>query len=65
MTIKPAEEYCKYTFYASDDLKNWESVYETGALAPGTGTTDGEYIFESPGVGDKRFWRAEGKDGLK
>lgn len=65
MTIKPAEEYCKYTFYASDDLKNWESVYETGALAPGTVTADGEYVFESPAVGDKRFWRAEGKDGLK
>ena len=65
MTIKPAEEYCKYTFYASDDLKNWETVYETGALAPGTVTADGEYVFESPAVGDKRFWRAEGKDGLK
>lgn len=65
MTIKPAEEYCKYTFYASDDLKNWERVYETGALAPGTVTADGEYVFESPAVGDKRFWRAEGKDGLK
>lgn len=65
MTIKPAEEYCKYTFYASDDLKNWETVYETGALAPGTVTEEGEYVFESPAVGDKRFWRAEGKDGLK
>lgn len=65
MTIKPAEEYCKYTFYASDDLKNWERVYETGALAPGTVTADGEYVFESPAVGDKRFWRAEGRDGLK
>lgn len=65
MTIKPAEEYCKYTFYASDDLKNWETVYETGALAPGTVTPEGEYVFESPAVGDKRFWRAEGKDGLK
>ena len=65
MTIKPAEEYCKYTFYASDDLKNWESVYETGALAPGTVTPEGEYVFESPAVGDKRFWRAEGRDGLK
>ena len=65
MTIKPAEEYCKYTFYASDDLKNWERVYETGALAPGTVTAEGEYVFESPAVGDKRFWRAEGKDGLK
>ena len=65
MTIKPAEEYCKYTFYASDDLENWESVYETGALAPGTVTADGEYVFESPAAGDKRFWRAEGRDGLK
>lgn len=65
MTIKPAEEYCKYTFYASDDLKNWETVYETGALAPGTVTEEGEYVFESPAVGNKRFWRAEGKDGLK
>lgn len=65
MTIKPAEEYCKYTFYTSDDLKNWETVYETGALAPGTVTEEGEYVFESPAVGDKRFWRAEGKDGLK
>ena len=65
MTIKPAEEYCKYTFYASDDLKNWERVYKTGALAPGTVTPEGEYVFESPAVGDKRFWRAEGKDGLK
>jgi hypothetical protein len=65
MTIKPAEEYCKYTFYASDDLKNWERVYETGALAPGTVTPEGEYVFESPAVGDKRFLRAVGKDGLK
>ena len=65
MTIKPAEEYCKYTFYASDDLKNWERVHETGALAPGTVTADGWYVFESPAVGDKRFWRAEGRDGLK
>lgn len=65
MTIKPAEEYCKYTFYASDDLKNWERVHETGALAPGTVTADGGYVFESPAVGDKRFWRAEGRDGLK
>ena len=65
MTIKPAEGYCKYTFYASGDLKNWERVYETGALAPGTVTEEGEYVFESPAVGDKRFWRAEGKDGLK
>ncbi|MBO7206627.1 MAG: hypothetical protein J6W10_03330 [Kiritimatiellae bacterium] len=65
MTINPAEEYCKYTLYASDDLKNWERVYDTGALAPGTVTPEGEYVFESPAVGDKRFWRAVGKDGLK
>lgn len=65
LTIKPAREYCKYLLYTSDDLKNWELVHETGALAPGTVTADGEYVFESPAAGDRRFWRAEGKDGLK
>ena len=65
LTIKPVKEYCKYFLYTSDDLKNWELVHETGALAPGSVTADGEYVFEGSAAGDRRFWRAEGKDGLK
>lgn len=64
MTIKPVEEYCSYDIYASDDLETWTKVFETGVLAPGT-VVDGEYTFTSPAAGDRRFWRAVGKDGLK
>ena len=65
MTIKPVKEYCKYTFYASSDLKNWEVVYKTEALSKDSISPNEEYIFKNEMDGDKRFWRAEGKNGLK
>lgn len=65
MTIKPVKEYCKYTFYASSDLKNWEVVYNTEALSKDSISPNEEYIFKNEMDGDKRFWRAEGKNGLK
>ena len=65
ITIKPVKEYCKYTFYTSSDLKNWEIVYRTEAISKDSISSDDEYVFKSARDGKKRFWRAEGKDGLK
>lgn len=59
LVVNPVAKYCRYTFYASDDLTNWSPVGE-----PVVSDVDQNLIFTPSAAEGKKFWKVVAEPGV-